>query len=233
MLPSSTRLAALARPTSVAGVKIITAGTQLAHPASLATRMGVLVEEARKIADVILVDTAPLLAASDVFDLLPIVDTVVFVVRSGRLTEGSAQRVSELLGRFHVPVVGAVLVATPGGKANGYGYGYGGSSDDGTAKKRAKRKTRGRRRQSERSVRRTAPPASSGLPSRGSGEPVGRDDSGADGADVSGAEATPRKSSEIDEFDPYVGYDPARDSAGTPGDGPFTETRRQRRASSR
>ena len=222
--PSSTQLSALARPTSVPGVRIITAGTQLAHPASLATRMGVLVEEARKIADVILVDTAPLLAASDVFDLLPIVDTVLFVVRSGRLTEASAQRVSELLGRFHVPVTGAILVATPSSKANGYGYGYGATSDDSGARRRASRKGGGQRRGAGRSM----------PPSPAPGAPVDQTDHtslvGQPTDATTTGEPFPRAVGE--EFDPYDGYDPARDGIdGAEGAAP--PTRRQRRSSSR
>ena len=85
--PGDASLEALIRPTSVPGVRIITAGTRLAHPASLASRMGHLLAEAREMADIVLIDTAPLLAASDVFDILPMVDTVLLVVRSGRLTE--------------------------------------------------------------------------------------------------------------------------------------------------
>lgn len=149
--PAATRLASLARPTSVPGVRIITAGTQLAHPASLAARMGTLVDEARLVADVVLIDTAPLLAASDVFDLLPLVDTVLFVVRSGRLTENAARRVSELLGRFHVPVTGAILIGVSrrrsGGYGYGYGYGYGNRGGKGDSA--SERPSRRERRQSE------------------------------------------------------------------------------------
>lgn len=119
-----TSLEAFVRPTSVPGVRIITAGTRLAHPASLASRMGHLLAEAREMADVVVIDTAPLLAASDVFDILPIVDTVLLVVRSGRLTEVAARRVAELLGRFQVPISGVVLVAARGRRADGYGHSY-------------------------------------------------------------------------------------------------------------
>lgn len=118
-------LEALIRPTSVPGVRIITAGTQLTHPASLASRMGHLLAEAREMADIVLVDTAPLLAASDVFDVLPMVDTVLLVVRSGRLTQSAGNRVAELLGRFQVPVSGVILVGVKSRRADAYGYGYG------------------------------------------------------------------------------------------------------------
>ena len=120
-----TSLEALIRPTSVPGVRIITAGTRLTNPASLASRMGALLTEVRDLADVVLIDSAPLLAASDVFDILPLVDTVLLVVRSGRLTVVAANRVAELLGRFQVPVTGAMIVGASRKRSDGYGYGYG------------------------------------------------------------------------------------------------------------
>jgi capsular exopolysaccharide synthesis family protein len=123
--PDDSSLEALIRPTSIPGVRIITAGTRLEHPASLASRMGRLLSEARTMADVVLIDTAPLLAASDVFDVLPMVDTVLLVVRAGRLTDTAGHRVSELLGRFQVPVSGVVIVAGQTKHPRGYGYGYG------------------------------------------------------------------------------------------------------------
>lgn len=121
--PTGTPLETLLRPTGVNGVRILTAGTRLDFPASLSSRMGPLLAEARAIADVVIVDTAPLLAASDVFDILPLSDTIVLVVRSGRITSNVASRVSELLGRFRVPVTGAIVIGAPVRKAD-YGYGY-------------------------------------------------------------------------------------------------------------
>ena len=123
--PGDVSLEALVRPTSVPGVRIITAGTRLAHPESLSSRMGHLLAEVRGMADVVLIDSAPLLAAGDVFDVLPIVDTVLLVVRSGKLTDVAARRVTELLGRFQVPISGVVLLGARGRRADGYGYGYG------------------------------------------------------------------------------------------------------------
>ena len=131
-------LAAVVRPTSVPGVRIITAGTSLAHPASLASRMGSLLEEARGMADVVLIDSAPLLEASDVFDILPMVDTLLLVVRSGRLTEPAGNRVAELIGRFQVPVSGVILLGAPAKRADAYGYGYG-YGENRQSKRKAKR----------------------------------------------------------------------------------------------
>ena len=118
------------RPTNIPGVRVVTAGTRLAHPTALASRMGPLVASARKRADVVIIDSAPLLEAAEVFDILPHVDDVVLVARSGRLSAASAQRTKEMLARFNIPVVGAVIVGAPLrkgdiGYGSGYGYGYG------------------------------------------------------------------------------------------------------------
>lgn len=139
--PNQGSIEPLIRPTSVPGVFIVTAGTRLDHPAALSSRLGSVIEQARALADVVVVDTAPLLAASDVFDILPLVDTVLLVVRSGRLTEPAGNRVSELLGRFKVPVTGAIIIGAPARRSEGYGskYGYGYGEDP---KKRQKKEAR-------------------------------------------------------------------------------------------
>ena len=127
------------RPTSIEGVGILTAGTQLEHPASLTSRMEPLVQAARELADIVVVDSSPILGASDGFDIIPLVDSVLLVVRSGRLTAVAAQRVAELLKRFQVPVAGIVMVAVPAIASDGYGYGYGYGHGD--SKKRRGKKT--------------------------------------------------------------------------------------------
>lgn len=129
-------LETIIRPTSVPGVRIITAGMSLAQPAALASRLGHLLDEARGRADVVLVDSAPLLEASDVFDILPTVDTLLLVVRAGRLTEPAGTRVAELVGRFQVPVSGVIIVGAKARRADAYGYGYG---ENRQSKKKAKR----------------------------------------------------------------------------------------------
>lgn len=131
------------RPTNVDGVRIVTAGTRLDYPASLTSRLAPLVEDARQNADVVLVDTAPLLAVSDVFDILPLADAVVLVVRAGRLTENAANRVAELLGRFRVRVAGALLIGGHARKADyGSDYGYGDAPARGKARRNARSATR-------------------------------------------------------------------------------------------
>lgn len=139
----------LVRPTNVEGVGILTAGTQLEHPASLTSRMGPVAERARQSADIVLLDASPMLMASDSFDILPLVDTVLFVARSGLLTSGAAQRAAELLNRFRVPVAGMIIIGAPRDRSDGYGYGYG--YGYGTAKRE-----QAEREQAERELGKTA-----------------------------------------------------------------------------
>ena len=138
--PKAISLSTLVRPTSIEGVGIVTAGTQLEHPASLTSRMEPLVQAARKLADIVVIDSSPILGASDGFDIIPLVDSVLLVVRSGRLTAVAAQRVAELLKRFQVPVAGIVMVAVPAIASDGYGYGYGYGHGD-SKKHRGKKTT--------------------------------------------------------------------------------------------
>ena len=123
--PQALSLPALVRPTRVPGVGILTAGTLLTNPASLTSRMEPLLQAARKVADIVVVDSSPILGASDGFDIIPLVDSVLLVVRSGRLTGVTAQRMAELMKRFQAPVAGVVVLAVPARASDGYGYGYG------------------------------------------------------------------------------------------------------------
>jgi capsular exopolysaccharide synthesis family protein len=127
-------ITSLVRPTNVPGVSLITAGSKLEHPETLPARLGPMIQQARELADIVLVDAAPILAANDVFDLLPLVDTVLLVVRSGRLSESAGTRIAELLGRFQVSVTGIMLVAPPKRRSESYGYGYGYGYGEGKAK---------------------------------------------------------------------------------------------------
>ena len=76
--------------------------------------MGDLVTQARELADIVLIDSAPMLLANDAMDLMPYVDTVLVVSYAGRATSEQAQRASELLARTRAPVIGLALVGVNG-----------------------------------------------------------------------------------------------------------------------
>jgi Mrp family chromosome partitioning ATPase len=104
-------LLALSRPTAIDGVRLVTAGTVVDQPPALPTRIGGVLAEARGLADIVIVDSSPMLVGNDAMDLMPYVDTVLVTCRSGRLTQDQAHRASDLLVRMRVPVVGAALIA--------------------------------------------------------------------------------------------------------------------------
>jgi Mrp family chromosome partitioning ATPase len=103
-------LLALSRPTAVDGVRLVPAGTLVDQPPALPTRIAGVLAEARGLADIVIVDSSPMLVGNDAMDLMPYVDTVLVICRSGRLTRDQADRASDLLVRMRVPVVGAALI---------------------------------------------------------------------------------------------------------------------------
>lgn len=75
-------------------------------------------------------DSSPLQAANDTIDLLPVVDYVILVVRSGRSTEASLREVVETLQRMDAKILGVVLIGTPAaGRRQTYYYDYYAPSD--------------------------------------------------------------------------------------------------------
>ena len=109
----ASELFTLSRPTAMPNLRLVTAGNALDRPVALPTKMAGLIQEARGFADVVIIDAAPLLTANEAIDLMPYVDSVLVVCRSGRTTRDQAHRSVELLGRMRVPVSGIVLNGTP------------------------------------------------------------------------------------------------------------------------
>ncbi len=111
--------------TAVDRVSVVPSGNGGRHAAELfgSPRMRQALQEARAQADLVLIDTPPILAASDATHLIPDVDAVVVVARAGRTTADEAARCAELLKRFSAPVVGVALNAvTEGGGSRRYYY---------------------------------------------------------------------------------------------------------------
>lgn len=101
--------------TAIPGVRIVTAGVGARHPSARLDMARKLLDEARELANVVVVDTAPLLSASVTRELATLADAVVVVCRSGRTTSDAAARCAELLERIGAPALGVVLVGVPTG----------------------------------------------------------------------------------------------------------------------
>jgi Mrp family chromosome partitioning ATPase len=98
------------RDTSLAGVRLLAAGRVEQSSGLLPARLGPIVENARRLADVVLVDSAPLSGLTGAVELMPYVDSAVLVVRAERTVAQSISQASQVLSRMRVPVLGAVLV---------------------------------------------------------------------------------------------------------------------------
>jgi capsular exopolysaccharide synthesis family protein len=109
--PDACRLTDLNLATDVPGIRLVPSGAPAETLAPLLDRAGDLLKEARSLADFVLVDSPPLLLASDAADLAHEADGVLLVVRAGHTTAGAAARSAHLLERLDVPVIGAVLMA--------------------------------------------------------------------------------------------------------------------------
>jgi capsular exopolysaccharide synthesis family protein len=98
-------------PTTVPNVSLVPSGTVNDVPAGLlgSDQMRRILAEARSKADVVLMDTAPILVASEVAPLVGDVDAVVVVAEAGKTTSDVAGRTTDLLKRLGAPVVGVVL----------------------------------------------------------------------------------------------------------------------------
>jgi capsular exopolysaccharide synthesis family protein len=97
--------------TPIRDVRLVPSGAHPRNTAALLSseRMRAALDEARRQADIVLIDTAPLLASAEVTHLFPLVDAVVVVARAKRTTGEIAERASELLKRLDAPVVGVAL----------------------------------------------------------------------------------------------------------------------------
>ena len=101
--------------TSVPGLHLVPAGKLGHQPGAHLDAELRLLEEARSLADVVIIDTAPLLAASVTRELVTMADVVVLVSRAGRTTSPAAERTAELLERLGAPTLGVALVGVPTG----------------------------------------------------------------------------------------------------------------------
>jgi Mrp family chromosome partitioning ATPase len=99
--------------TSHPGVFLAPSGGRLRHFGDVAVAGRDVVTEARSLADVVIVDTPPVLATNDASELIPACDAVVVVARIDKTTIDGARRTRFLLDRLSAPVAGVVAVGVP------------------------------------------------------------------------------------------------------------------------
>lgn len=112
--------------TQVQRVRVASTGFAPEKTAALlgSDRMRQLLAKARDVADIVLIDTAPVLAAGDWTQLLPEVDSVLLVARAGKTDASTADRTAETLAILQAPVVGVALNDVPRGSVRRTKYSY-------------------------------------------------------------------------------------------------------------
>jgi capsular exopolysaccharide synthesis family protein len=115
-------LARVVRDTSFPGVRVAPSGSTLRSLGDVANAGRALVHEARGLADVVLIDTPPILATNDATELIPAADAVVVVARVGKTSLDSAKRTHRLLDRLSAPAAGVALIGITTTEASYSGY---------------------------------------------------------------------------------------------------------------
>jgi tyrosine-protein kinase Etk/Wzc len=118
-------------------LKIIPAGPIPPNPGEMLMdqKIGDLLEELKKIYDVIIIDSAPIGYVTDLFQIANQIDSIVFVVRDSYTNRNLLKQALEEIKSYKLKGVGIVINAIkttggifPGyvlGYVNGYRYGYG------------------------------------------------------------------------------------------------------------
>jgi len=112
------------KDTPIKNVRLVPSGPNTKNSGELLSsrEMEAAIAEAREVADVVLIDTAPLLAAGEATLLFSQVDGVLVVSRAGRTTPDAAGRARDLLLRLDAPMLGVVLNAAEGSGVPYYYY---------------------------------------------------------------------------------------------------------------
>lgn len=103
----------LVQPTSIPGLSVVPGGFH-PNPAELLAAQREQLTACRRLAEVVVVDTPPVLVANDAVELMQASDAVVLVGRCGHTTSEAASRASELLRRLGMPTVGVVMIGLTG-----------------------------------------------------------------------------------------------------------------------
>ena len=108
-------------------LRVLPAGGTPPNPSELiaSQRMRELLVELAGIADLVVIDTNPLLSVSDSLPLLDSVSGVVLVARLNSTTRDAVKRLQSTIANTHAQVLGVVATGAKGGLMGRHGYGYG------------------------------------------------------------------------------------------------------------
>jgi capsular exopolysaccharide synthesis family protein len=125
-------LEAVLQETNIPGVRFAAASPPRSSPGVAMAVAKAAVGIAKDLADIVIIDSPPLLLANDASDLSTFADATVLLVRAGWTRHKAVASSADLLRRLEATTVGVVLVGAEHGTHDGYygyygyyGYGYG------------------------------------------------------------------------------------------------------------
>jgi succinoglycan biosynthesis transport protein ExoP len=109
--------------TGVERLRLLPSGAAVPHPAELlaSRRMDLILQSLRSEADVILIDTPPVLSVTDAAVLAPRANEVVLVAGAGMATRAEVQRARDVLSTAGATFAGAILTRTDEALTRYYG----------------------------------------------------------------------------------------------------------------
>lgn len=117
------QLDAVLQETGIPGVRFTSSAPPKSQPAAAMTAAKAATRVATELADIVILDSPPLLLANDAADLASISDATVMMVRSGWTKRNAAGKAADLLRRLEATVIGTALVGVQHSPKSGY-YGY-------------------------------------------------------------------------------------------------------------
>jgi capsular exopolysaccharide synthesis family protein len=126
VLADEMSLAEAVQETEFPNVKVLACGSSTPHVAEMVhiPSMNRLLADLRDLADVVLIDSAPVLAVSDTIAIASEVDGVVLVTQSHSAERRAIKLARELLDQVDAPLIGAVLNSHDPARGRGYAYRY-------------------------------------------------------------------------------------------------------------
>ena len=117
----------LLQPTEVPGLYLLPCGTRPPNPAELlaSPRMAEVLDELCDLADVVLLDSPPLLAVADPGILAALATGTIMVAEAGSTSIEACAQALDILERADAKPLGMVLNRVQAKGRGGYGYGYG------------------------------------------------------------------------------------------------------------
>lgn len=127
VLSTSTSVLEVAQKTVIDNLSVLTSGPKPPNPSELlgSARMNQVIEEAKKLYDVVIFDMPPVVAVTDAQIMESKADGTILVVRENVARKESLTKARDLLNMVQARIIGVVYNGAEHSKDSGYYYYYG------------------------------------------------------------------------------------------------------------